>query len=65
MKIRQGRKNGRNLYLQLGREPSDSDPCLGFIIDPAVARAMLDVLNSHSELDAGELIHSALIGADE
>lgn len=40
MKIRPGCPNGRNLYLQLGDEPADSDPCLGFIIDPAVARLL-------------------------
>ena len=45
MKIRQGRRNGRNLYLQLGPEPDDTDPCLGFIIDPRVAFLLADCVN--------------------
>lgn len=45
MKIRQERRNGRNLYLQLGDEPADGDPCLGFIIDPAVAALLADGVN--------------------
>lgn len=37
MKIRTGRKNRRNLYLQSGEAPSDKDICLGLMIDPEVA----------------------------
>lgn len=37
MKIRQGRKNKHNLYLQLGDEPSDRDPCIGLIMYPEAA----------------------------
>lgn len=37
MKIRQGRKNKLNLYLQLGSEPSDRDVCIGLIMYPHAA----------------------------
>lgn len=37
MRLRTGRKNRRNLYLQVGDEPADTDPCLGLMIDPEVA----------------------------
>lgn len=46
MKIRQGRKNGHNLYLQLGEEPDDADPCLGLIIDPEIAKLIAESVTS-------------------
>lgn len=44
MKIRTGRKNLRNLYLQSGEDPSDKDICLGLMIDPEVAVILSSVV---------------------
>lgn len=46
MKLRPGRRNGRNLYLQLGAEPSDSDHCVGFVVDDGIAEVIADGLTS-------------------
>lgn len=59
MKIRTGRRNPRNLYLQLGDDPSDTgDICLGLIIDPQVAAEIADIVNGHAGPtdDAGALL---------
>jgi hypothetical protein len=45
VKIRAGRKQDRNLYIQLGDEPSDEDEYLGVIFDPARAAALIEILN--------------------
>ena len=45
MKIRQGRKQDRNLYIQLGDEPSDEDEYLGVIFDPTRALYLIRILN--------------------
>lgn len=46
MKLRPGRKNSRNLYLQLGDEPSDADPPVGFLIDTDTADLIGEGLTS-------------------
>lgn len=46
MKLRAGRRNGRTLYLQLGDEPSDKDPCIGFTVDDGAAEIIAEGLNS-------------------
>ena len=47
MKIRTGRRNQHNLYLQLGNEPSDTDdPCIGFMLDGRDAALIADGLTS-------------------
>jgi hypothetical protein len=46
MKLRTGRKNPRNLYLQLGDEPASTDPPVGFLIDTATGALIADALNS-------------------
>ena len=51
MKIRTGRKNPRNLYLQRGDEPSDDDRCLGLIINPDDAKLICDGLTSAQHLN--------------
>jgi hypothetical protein len=33
VRLRTGRRNPRNLYLQLGPSPSNEDPCIGFMIE--------------------------------
>ena len=48
MKIRQGRKQDCNLYIQLGDEPSDEDEYLGVIIDPTRAMFLVQILNGDS-----------------
>lgn len=47
MKLRTGRRNHRNLYLQLGDEPSEDDPCLGLIIEPKAAHVIVDAVNKY------------------
>jgi hypothetical protein len=46
MKLRPGRKNPRNLYLQLGDKPDDADPCLGLLIDTDTAELIAEGLTS-------------------
>jgi hypothetical protein len=68
VKIRQGRKNSHNLYLQVGSEPSESDHCLGLIIEPEVAKAMVELLNACGpdwNSGAGRHIFLALTGGSE
>lgn len=47
MIIRQGRKNPRNLYVQLDVEPSDRDISIGYIRLPAVAACLVDSVNNY------------------
>lgn len=46
MKIRTGRRQDRNLYIQLGDEPGDEDEYLGVIFDPMRAAILVEMLNS-------------------
>jgi hypothetical protein len=60
VKLRTGRRNPRNLYLQLGDEPSEGgDICLGLIIDPHVAAVITERLNE--EGNGPQEIRDALI----
>lgn len=55
MKIRTGRKQDRNLYIQFGAGPSDEDDYLGVIFDPARARRLVEILNEYfGENDAAQ-----------
>lgn len=47
MKLSLGRKNIRTLYVQLGDEPSDDDPPVGFAVDWHTAMALCLVANAH------------------
>lgn len=49
MKIRVGRKQDRNLYIQMGDEPSDDDEFLGVIFDPTRAKFIVEILNGDAE----------------
>ena len=52
-KLRCGRKQDRNLYLQRGDEPSDDDEYLGVFFDARTLAALIDIANDHlAELDA-------------
>lgn len=62
MKIRQGRRNGRNLYLQIGPEPHETDPCLGFMIDPRIAT---DIVNTMNSADRAEPVRDTLAEPEE
>lgn len=42
MKLRQGRKNPLNLYVQLGDEPDDDDLSVGYVRNPDVARWIVE-----------------------
>jgi len=46
VKLRTGRRNTRNLYLQLADEPSDNDPCVGFMVDDDTAALIAAALTS-------------------
>lgn len=46
MKIRQGRRNARNIYLQIGDEPSDQDISIGYIREPRWAKAVCEAANA-------------------
>lgn len=48
--LRTGRKVGRTLYLQLGPEPSDSDPLIGLMDTRTLAAALVDAINAAWEL---------------
>lgn len=37
MKLRQGRRNPHNVYVQFGDEPADDDVCVGFFINGDIA----------------------------
>lgn len=57
MKLRPGRKNPRNLYLQLGDQPADDDPSIGFFVDEATAALIADGLVSPWHIR--EILHAA------
>ena len=57
MMLRQGRKNGHNLYLQLGNEPSDQDVSLGYIAIPEVAREIVDGCNNQMAWDVAQALY--------
>lgn len=46
MKLRTGRRNHRNLYLQRGDQPRDDDPCIGFMVDEEDARLIAEAVTS-------------------
>lgn len=50
MKIRQGRRNGHNLYVQFEDEPSDDDISIGYIVDPDIARIIVHELGGCEDL---------------
>lgn len=59
-RLRQGRKNAetaRNLYLQHGDQASEDDTYIGVIFDPALARALIEIVNGDRPTlgDGGEL----------
>jgi hypothetical protein len=62
VKIRTGRRNPSNLYLQLGDEPSNHDPCLGFITVGAVSAVIADAINKYVGVFNGphRIRHAAL-----
>jgi hypothetical protein len=45
MKIRQGRRNKHNLYLQINEDAGDSDPSIGYIKDPKMAAVIVAIVN--------------------
>lgn len=46
MKIRQGRKVGRTIYLQEGPEPSDDDPLIGCVDTPEFGALVVEAVNA-------------------
>lgn len=63
MRLRPGRKNPRTLYLQIGDQPADGDPAIGFLIDTDVAALIGEGLTSPWHLN--EIRLSAEGRADE
>lgn len=51
MKLRQGRKNPLNLYVQFGDEPADGDLSIGYVRDERVARWIVLETQTPSALD--------------
>jgi hypothetical protein len=45
MRVRCGRKQPQNLYIQIGAEPSDEDEYIGVIFDPVRAAVLIEMLN--------------------
>jgi hypothetical protein len=45
MRLRCGRKQPQNLYVQQGDEASDEDQYIGVIFDPTRAAAVIDIVN--------------------
>lgn len=45
MKLRQGRRVGRHLYIQEGPKPADSDPPVGMVDTPELARRIVETIN--------------------
>lgn len=61
VKLRQGRRNQLNIYVQLGDEPSDSDPCLGLVLDQHAAAILCRLAN---ERPTGQVwVQQALLSA--
>lgn len=50
MKLRPGRRNPRNLYIQLGDQPDDRDLPVGFMIDTGMAGLLGDGFTSDRHL---------------
>lgn len=46
VKIRQGRKVAKTIYIQLGEEPSDDDTLVGYIEDLALAALIVARFNA-------------------
>lgn len=61
MKLRTGRRNLRTLYVQLGDEPTDDDPCLGLVLDQHAAAILCRLVNERP--DDQVWVQQALIGA--
>lgn len=49
MKLRTGRKLGRTLYIQLGAEPADTDPCIGMVDTSELASVVVNSFNRNAE----------------
>jgi hypothetical protein len=45
MRLRPGRKQPQNLYVQQGDEPSDEDQYIGVLFDPTRAAVLIDIAN--------------------
>jgi hypothetical protein len=45
IRLRQGRRNPRTLYLQFGAEAADSDPCVGFAVNGDAAARLCEAVN--------------------
>lgn len=58
MRIRQGRRNPRNLYIQTGDDPSEQDISIGYIRFPATAAYLVERMNFSS---AGSPIQKAVL----
>jgi hypothetical protein len=61
VKLRPGRKNPRTLYLQLGDEPDDAAPCVGFMVDDDTAETVAEGLTSPWHLNEIKLSAEARV----
>lgn len=53
MRLRQGRKNPLTLYVQLGDEPGDNDPCVGFAVGPLAATSLCRMVSDTGPTTGG------------
>ena len=52
MRLRTGRKQAQNLYVQMGDDPSDEDEYIGVIFDPTRAKYLCEIVSEYwSERD--------------
>lgn len=56
MKIRRGRRNPHTMYLQIGDQPADNDPCIGFMLDPEYSSLLCEMATSPWHLNEMALI---------
>lgn len=62
MQLRTGRRNPLVLYVQLGDEPGDDDPCLGLVRDAHAAAILCRLVNERPATERS-YVHDALMGA--
>lgn len=62
MRLRQGRRVPNHLYEQFGPEPTDDDPPVGFITDPALAAILVRAFNAEHARHEGNAL--AAFGED-
>lgn len=66
--VRTGRKVGRTLYIQLGKEPADSDPIVGLVDTPELAALICKAVNAQLDdrpMDPNPTVRTLIDGVAE